>query len=284
MPSATNDQRRTTNDQPTITAQHASATATGEATTTATAAPVFVVPEGWRLVWVRPGFTGAASVDLRAVGDVSLARHIEPVARSRPALSMLQEVAHLLRGDMVLGNLESPFTTRRGASLRPGPYRLPADPALADRLALFTALSLANNHALDAGPEGLQEARATLAEHGIAALGTAGTCAASPFVTNTTPRLHVLAFNAVRDPEDRVDEAEGCGRAWLDEEALRQIASIRRTTDDLVVVMVHWGDEYAPKQNEAQQEWARRLVGAGADLVLGAHPHVVQPMESLVED
>src|SRR3712207_5674658 len=81
-------------------------------------------------------------------------------------------VGEMLKGDVVVGNLERPFAERRRPErLRPGPYRLAADPALASRLQGFTALSLANNHALDAGPAGLVESLRTLRERGIAAVG-----------------------------------------------------------------------------------------------------------------
>ena len=88
-----------------------------------------------------------------------LSRNVEHAVRGHPSGWLLESSADLLRGDVVVGNLESPFTTRRRPEqVRPGPYRLPADPALVSSLAPFTALSLANNHALDAGPEGLAEA------------------------------------------------------------------------------------------------------------------------------
>jgi poly-gamma-glutamate synthesis protein (capsule biosynthesis protein) len=243
------------------------------------------MPAGWHPIFTRPGFTGRGSVDLRAVGDIMLARGVEPVARAHPAGWLLAQVADLLRGDVVVGNLESPFTARRRAEqLRPGPYRLPADPELGTRLAPFTALSLANNHALDAGPEGLAEARRTLHELKINALGvTGGDChGENGVVTGTALPIRLLAFNAVHDPRDRPDEARACGRIWLDQAALETVARLR-TSGPLrpIVVLVHWGDEYAPAPNAEQRRWARELVAAGADLIVGAHPHVVQPAEEI---
>ncbi len=253
------------------------------APTIPTAVPTNFEPQGWKSLYVRAGFTGAAAVDVRAVGDVSLARHVAPVVRAHPSGWLFESVAPLLAGDVVLGNLESPLTSRRDDSaLRPGPYRLPADPMLVDRLAPFTALSLANNHALDAGPDGLADAHTTLTNHGITALGVAGSCAPDEtFSTTTTPRLHVLAFNAVHDPQDQPDEVAGCGRAWLDDDALTHITMLRRTTGEPIVVLVHWGIEYATTPTDEQRTWAQRLVAAGADLIVGAHPHVVQPAQVL---
>ncbi len=50
-----------------------------------------------------------------------------------------------------------------------------------------------------------------------------------------------------------------------------------------MVVLVHWGREYAAQPSDLQRAWARRLVAAGADLVVGAHPHVLQPIETIAE-
>ncbi len=244
----------------------------------------WVAPAGWHLLYSRPGFTGAAAVDLRAVGDIMLARGVEPLIRRQPPGWLFGAAAGLLRGDIVTGNLESPFATaRRPDRLRPGPYRLPADPALVDRLAPFTALSLANNHALDAGVEGLADAERVLRAAGIAPLRIrGGSCLADPAATPAAgEQAHLLAYNAVPDPQDRPDEAQGCGRAWLDDRALEEVAALRASSRKPIIVLVHWGGEYEPEPDARQRAWARRLVAAGADLIVGSHPHVVQPSEML---
>ena len=248
----------------------------------------WVAPAGWHLLYSRPGFTGAATVDLRVVGDIMLARGVEPLIRRQPPGWLFGATAGLLRGDIVAGNLESPFATaRRPDRLRPGPYRLAADPALVDRLAPFTALSLANNHALDAGVKGLADAERVLRAAGVAPLGIrGGSCLADPAGTPAAAveRAHLLAYNAVPDPQDRPDEALGCSRAWLDDQALEEVAALRASSRKPIIVLVHWGGEYEPEPDARQRAWARRLVAAGADLIVGSHPHVVQPSEMLDVD
>lgn len=278
QPSASTD--RSVSAQPTATTP--ATVPAPDASLRAQAAPAPPDHSGWHTLYTRPGFDAASSVDLRAVGDISLARYVEPIVRRQAPGWLFAPTAELLRGDLAVGNLESPLTTtRRPDALRPGPYRLPADPALVDRLAPFRALSLANNHALDAGASGLVEAQRTLEQAGIAPLGLAGgACGASAAVTTeSTPPLRLLAFNAVRDPHDQADEAQSCGRAWLDDAAIQQIRALRQTAATPIVVLVHWGDEYAPLPSAEQRDWARRLIAAGADLIVGAHPHVVQPAE-----
>ncbi|MBK7779948.1 MAG: CapA family protein [Ardenticatenia bacterium] len=93
-------------------------------------------------------------------------------------------------------------------------------------------------------------------------------------------RIALLAFNDIRDPEDEATEGEGWGRAWLNEHALDAVRQARAAAD-LLIVMPHWGQEYATVPNARQRAWAQGLVDAGADMVLGTHPHVLQPTEIL---
>jgi len=257
---------------------------------------------GWQELYRRPGWQAGATIDLRAAGDVLLARSVARRAEREGAEEVLAEVRPLLAGDLTLGNLESPLTARHDA-LRPGPYRLLAPPALVAALpaAGFDLLGLANNHALDAGPGGLADSVETLQRAGIALAGVGQGEAAALAPTMLTAgglRVAVLAFNDVLDPSDEPaalapagDRAwrnpdfarcplpgEQCphGRAWLSARALEAVAAARAEAD-VVVTMVHWGVEYAAEPSLRQRVWAARLVAAGADLVLGAHPHVLQP-------
>jgi poly-gamma-glutamate synthesis protein (capsule biosynthesis protein) len=237
----------------------------------------------WRVLYRRAGWAGGPAVDLRAVGDVMLGRYVGAAAERRGLDYPFAATAELLAGDLAIGNLESPLTRR--TELRPGPYRLPANPDFAASLqaAGFVGLSLANNHGLDAGPGGLQDASAALASAGIVPLGAGSDAAAARvpvIVARNGLRIALLGFNDVADPQDAADEGQGWGRAWLDDAALDSVRQARQDAD-LVVVMPHWGREYDAQPSKRQHEWAGQLVAAGADLVVGAHPHVLQPIEML---
>jgi len=90
-----------------------------------------------------------------------------------------------------------------------------------------------------------------------------------------------IAFLAYVDiePKEAAASRARAGVAWLDPD--RVLADIRfaRNLADLVVVSVHWGVEYAPRPLREQVQWAHEMIDAGADLVVGGHPHVVQPLE-----
>lgn len=261
---------------------------------------------GWHILYARKGGPAGATLDLRAAGDLMLARHVGTLAAREGAAAIFAPTATLLAGDLALANLESPLSAQHDTA-RPGPYRLIAAPALAPELraAGLDALGLANNHALDAGPAGLAESLAVLRAAGLAPVG-AGPNASAAFapvvLTAQGLRVAVLALNDVADPgalgvslapaDDLAWRnpdfaacpalAEACehGRAWLSAAALAAVQAARAEAD-LVVVLAHWGVEYAATPSARQRAWAVRLVAAGADLVLGAHPHVIQPAEPL---
>jgi hypothetical protein len=182
---------------------------------------------------------------------------------------------------LTLGNLEC-VIAEEGVP-RPGPYRLRALPsAVADlRDAGFDVLGLANNHALDFGPAGLAETVSRLQEAGIAALGVGPNAevAVQPLIRQVGGvRLALLALNAVPDPAD-VHESEGWTRAGWDRERATAAIAAARAQADAVIVSVHWGYEYELRADPAQRKAAQAMLDAGADLVIGHHPHVVQGFE-----
>ncbi|MCK6552352.1 CapA family protein, partial [Myxococcota bacterium] len=251
-------------------------------------------PPTWRSIFVRPVPAAAPSVALCAVGDVMLGRHVGQVIRSRGADATLAALRELRGCDVLAGNLESPLTTR--PITRRGPYRFTADPALAPALARagFTVLSVANNHALDAGAGGLQDSVFALERAGLAAIGahttgrTDGAPSPAPRVVEVRGhRVAFFAFDDVIDPEDvregstdaKTTGTGGLDRARLDDAALAAISTLRTTEPSTsIVVMMHWGAEYVSTPSAAQTERARALVAVGADVVLGSHPHVLAPV------
>jgi len=213
-------------------------------------------------------------IELMAVGDVILGRGVANKSR------LFAAVAPWLRAaDLTLGNLEC-IIVEEGVP-RPGPYRLRAPPSAVATLrdAGFDALGLANNHALDFGPAALVETVSWLQEAGIATVGVGSNAeeAVQPLIRESDGvRLALLAFNAVPDPEDGTED-EGWTRAWWDR-AIAAVAAAHAQAD-AVIVSVHWGYEYELRTDPAQRDAARAMLNAGADLVIGHHPHVVQGTE-----
>jgi poly-gamma-glutamate synthesis protein (capsule biosynthesis protein) len=221
----------------------------------------------------EPLVPGENAVELMVVGDVMLGRGLAD------QLHPLDDVAAWLRrAHLAVGNLECVIT----GDPQPGPLLQAAPSAVAQlRDAGFDVLGLANNHTLDLGPEGLAETASRLRAAGLASLG-----AGPDRETSFQPLIHeiggvrvaLLAFNAVADLRSAAGSS-GWVRAEWDEDRARVAVAAAGERADAVIISVHWGYEYETTVDPAQRDVALVLLGAGADLVIGHHPHVVQPSE-----
>jgi len=217
-----------------------------------------------------------AVVELIAVGDVMLGRDIASVPEPLSGIT-----PWLRSADLAMGNLECVLA--EGGTARPGPYRLRAPSPAAGVLANagFDLLGLANNHTLDYGPEGLAETVTRLHEVGIATVGAGPdqADAARPVIRDVGGmRLAFLAFNTVADPDDIAGPGGWTRAMWDQTKAVSAIAAVRAEAA-AVIVSLHWGYEYELRPDPAQHDIAQALLDAGADLVIGHHPHVVQGTE-----
>lgn len=233
-------------------------------------------------------------------GDVMAGRWVGDRWVDRSGPRPLHAVAHWLAGaDLAVANLETPLLlpdrradclARRSAAARPRAVTLVAHPDLARRLAAvgLDALSLANNHALDCGPRALLDTVEHLRRADVAALGVH---ADGPPLQPHRLRLAgvtVSLFAATDRRGRRLAPAaarrliDGGSFAWLEQTLPARVAHEReRGAADVVLVSLHWGQELAPAPSARQRRLARRLVAAGAQAVLGHHPHTVQPVEAL---
>jgi poly-gamma-glutamate synthesis protein (capsule biosynthesis protein) len=191
-------------------------------------------------------------------------------------------VSGVLHGaDLAYCNLECPVSDR-GRNLH-HLYSFRADPRALEGLkeAGFTIVSEANNHAYDWGPAALADTLGRLHAIGIRTVGAGENTleAHHPTVVDLDGlRVAFLAYVNI-DPQEAAAGAEHPGVAWLDLEQVTSDIRFARNLADLVVVCPHWGVEYATAPTRQQQELARRMVDAGADLIVASHPHVVQPLE-----
>ncbi|MCA9953347.1 MAG: CapA family protein, partial [Anaerolineales bacterium] len=146
----------------------------------------------------------------------------------------------------------------------------------------FDLLSLANNHSLDYGGEGLWETAVRLQQAGIAPLGVGPNenAAYQPLIREVDGvRLAFLALNGVPEPVSgeplSVNGEQWVRVEWDEARAAAAIAEARQQAD-VVIVSLHWGFEYDLQPDPWQETAAQALFAAGADVVLGHHPHVVQ--------
>ncbi len=204
----------------------------------------------------------ARSITLVVTGDIMLGRD---VARAHTEGGWEEVLAALTpyttRADLSLANLESPLT--QADLIAPTlDLRAPTEAALALRASRLTLVSLANNHSLDAGEAGLQDTLEALAGAGVGAVGPG----MEPWVGTVGGfRVAWIALDDVGSPLALDAATASVGQA--------------RATADLVFVSIHWGAELETGPAPRQREIAAAIASAGADLIVGHHPHVLQPVE-----
>jgi poly-gamma-glutamate synthesis protein (capsule biosynthesis protein) len=223
-----------------------------------------------------------------AVGDINLGRR---AARERllagDTLYSFRPLADMLRGaDITFGNLESPIVP--DAALQRDSADVFAAPALAaDALAQagFDIVSTANNHAWDGGEAAVRETMRQLTRAGVRFVGSAlgRDMAEQPVIVRRRGwRVAFFAVTRAWNPAPYAFPTHAGSQyvAWGDTAriypAIRELKASGRA--DLVIVSMHGGAEYADSQSHHMQDLARGVVDAGADLVLGHHPHVLQPV------
>ncbi|HJW08548.1 MAG TPA: CapA family protein, partial [Holophagaceae bacterium] len=235
-----------------------------------------------------PAPTPPARLRLLAVGDIMMHADVKQAAaqaedRDHGGLPSLWKdlVPDFRAADLVFGNLETPVAPETGAPGRPFQFNAPAELPAALKASGFVIVSVANNHAFDQGHRGLLESLGRLADAGLAPLGSGEDKeeAERPVILERNGiRIGFLGcadiFNA--DLDGRID------RPWVRKLDIPEMAaSVKalRAKVDAVVVSIHWGIEERHAPTKRQREAATALVAAGADLILGHHPHVIQPVE-----
>lgn len=230
-----------------------------------------------------PAASMAEPVIINAVGDIMLAGSASSFfSRTGYDYPFAATSAILRRGDLVIGNLESPIT-RSGEEFKGKRFRFKTDPAAAEALqhAGFTHLSLANNHMLDFGSEGLRETIATLDRVGITHAGAGhdlGSARQESIATVRGVKIALLAYSLTY-PTEFFAGSDRAGTAPGYENYYRADIAKAKKSADYVVVSFHWGSECANFPKNYQKNTARRAIDAGADVVLGHHPHVLQGIE-----
>jgi poly-gamma-glutamate synthesis protein (capsule biosynthesis protein) len=192
-------------------------------------------------------------------------------------------LARLIRSaDVSFCNLECPITGSR--TPHPGKaftFRAPPGAIQALRQAGFDLVSLANNHIMDYGAEGLMDTLRHCARQRIAAAGAGPDLEAArrPAVVTRRGVTYGLLAYSMTYPEEfwAADASPGAARGvWG---AVRDDIERLRPKVDVLIVSFHWGQELTDRPKPYQVDFARLAVDSGADAVIGHHPHVLQPIE-----
>jgi len=223
----------------------------------------------------------AAEVAIVFVGDVMLDDGPgRVVARGRDPFAAF--ASHLAAADLRVANLEC--VVARGGTVEPAkPWTFRAHPRVLRPLAKhFDVVSLANNHSGDFGPAAFAEMLGRLDRHGIAWFGGGHDLAEAHrprVIERNGLRIALLGYDEFF-PRSFEAQPDTPGVAWSeDDQVVRDIEEARRAGADLVIPFMHWGWEHEVTASARQRHLARLMIDAGADAVIGGHPHVVQDVE-----
>lgn len=204
-------------------------------------------------------------ITLLAVGDIMLGRYcnVQMLKQKNFRYPFLKTANLTSSADITFGNLEAPFlescpTTETGMIFC-------ARPEAIEGLIFggFDILSLANNHILNHGQKGLEQTKELLEKNNILY---------SPLIPSSdltikkinNLSLGFLSFDLVTYPNTQVIE-----------KVKENISKV-----NILIVSLHWGTEYQKEPSLQQRKLARELVDAGVKIIIGHHPHVIQPVES----
>eukprot|EP00041_Stephanoeca_diplocostata_P035387 m.1247388 g.1247388 ORF g.1247388 m.1247388 type:complete len:486 (+) comp24690_c1_seq23:527-1984(+) len=258
-------------------------------TTSADHKPANVTSREMACVFRTSRMPGAPSVrpklKIVAVGDTSFARDIlgwgEAQYKGNMSYVFEKVKPFWSDADLVIVNLESPFfpskedgaAKEKDAGIMLGGS---SQGAIALKMAGVTVATLANNHVLDLGRNGLRSTTRALQDQGILPIGIENREYGNAYgmITIKGIRIAIFAFCNLYACESKTRRM-GYGAGALNEEAFSRLAAMRKNVD-ILIVAVHWGLEYVTTVEFQRQATAKRLAAVGVDLVIGHHPHVLQ--------
>jgi poly-gamma-glutamate capsule biosynthesis protein CapA/YwtB (metallophosphatase superfamily) len=231
------------------------------------------------------GTQASGTLVIHATGDVSLDPSQIPAFGTRGYGWAWSGLGGLFsRDDLTMVNLECPATDIVDPEPKVFTFRCDPQALPAARLAGVDVVSQANNHAYDQGPAGLVDSLDAIRAAGLASVGAGANeseaLRAARFESHGWT-VAVVGIDQVLDPLDQVAGPNKPGTAAghdfrLALRAVREAAA----SSDLVFVMIHWGVELEVRPRAYQVRQAHRMIDAGADVIVGSHPHILQPMET----
>lgn len=215
------------------------------------------------------------SISILFAGDLMLDRHIRRIGETHGYDYIFEKIKPMLTdADLVVANLEGPITTNPSISINsaagtPPNYIFTFDPVVIHTLVNHNIrlVNLGNNHIYNFGQDGLTQTTTYLNQAGIDYFGH------TPLTTN----MHTYAIIEVKDQKIAFVNYN----QFIPNAITKTLEDIKtaRPESDVVIVYCHWGNEYQTQPSTQQQRIAYQLIDAGADAIIGSHPHVIQPSE-----
>jgi len=232
---------------------------------------------------VSPRPLSAEEITVTAVGDIMLAgRWTSQLRKAGYGFPFMATASELSNSDITIANLESPIA-RGGTEYTDKKFRFRAEPAVAPALkaAGINLVTLANNHSMDFGPEALHETTIHLQSAGIGWIGAGQTLAEArkPYLHRVKGKTIAFLGYSLTQPTEFFAGRERAGTApGFERLIVEDIANARRLADH-VIVNIHWGTEGTSSIQPYQRLLGHKIIDAGADILLGHHPHVLRGIE-----
>lgn len=227
-----------------------------------------------------------ARITIGMVGDMMFGRNIELLGNKYGYGYLFEHIQPCLNhADMMTGNFENSIITKENSYYPEAdkPIHLSTKPEIAKTLEKvgFKTLNIANNHVKDYGKKGLQDTVDTFRKVKVDTIGAGENIRhASKIAYHTINGIRVATIGI----SDVLPKSFGARKDRSGVLSSNPVISLPLVTKakgnaDLVLVHVHWGLEYDGRSHPRQQDIGHALVDAGADVVIGHHPHVLEPVE-----
>jgi len=217
------------------------------------------------------------------VGDIMLSRSVGNLMERKGDYNLpFINLAEFLRSaDLTFGNLEGPISSR-GVNVG-SIYSFRADPKVVEGLkfAGFNILSIANNHVWDYGRGAFMDTLKHLKDSAISYVGggaNSDEAHAGIIKEVNGTKVGFLAYTDLL-PRNISATLTKPGVSFLELEQVKKDIVALKPHVDILVVSFHWGEEYKTNHNRKQENIAKSAIDAGADLIIGHHPHVIQEVE-----
>ena len=234
---------------------------------------------------------GSSNVNLLFCGDImfhgsTVKMQWDKAAGKYDFTSYFEQVAPIISGaDFAIGNLESPVWDFKKSRIGTFQFCAPMEAIDALSKAGFDLLCTANNHAMDQGLPALANTIQSIQAYGMKTTGTYRNAQERDSITmleKNGVKIAILAYS--KSVNRSWKNKQGMGVNMIDLPRMKQdMANARSQGADAVIFFLHFGTEYTHKANSSQKNIVKQLQAAGADAVIGHHPHVLQPMGTVAD-
>lgn len=242
--------------------------------------------------YIRGYYGPENSMTLTTVGDIIPARHVaEAMAKHGVAYSFKTAVPLVKDSDIAVGDLECPLTDRFKPPYEGMTFSAPTKTVQGLALLGLDIVTLANNHSTNFGRGPLIDTLKTLKSNGIEYAGGGydyNEAHKAAIMDVKGVKVAVLSYNSIKDSLDAT--ATEAGVTWIrmppfspdspaDVAMVESDVRLARQQADVVVACFHWSEEYKYHPNPSMVQLAHAACDAGADMIIGQHPHSIQSIE-----